>query len=277
MSVEALGRRILRIWRALGLQRQRAGTNLTQAALSRAIVVGTAAIAAIACDGSALDPGASASATAMPVPAAATPPGWGAGSNRIEGDIVDFYSGAVAGATVWLVGTTLTESYLTWRRLPGAPFKSDGAGYFLVTNLPEASVYISASKPGFVHPCAVRVDSGSPRRVTVELLHESRLDSVVPARPQLGVEPALTGHVFELTPGGRSPVAGARLHVSVREDIWADDVVAVTISDRGGGFFLCNLPARANLWVSKPGYETLDQLPIDGGQSSPLEIQLQRR
>jgi hypothetical protein len=242
-----------------------------------ALLAGLVAVTAAGCDDSSSESPTSVTTLAALAAPPPPPPGWGAGSNRIEGEVFDFRSGAIAGATVTLVGETPTDPYLSWRLLPDAPFKSDGVGHFVATKLPEATVHVSAWKPGFVQPCAVRVDSRAGTRVTVELVPESSLDNDHPPRPQLSVEPALTGFVYEMTPLGRTPVAGARLLVAHHLDIWGDDGLAATVSDRRGAFFLCNLPRRANLWVTRSGFVTLDQLAIDGTQSTPLEIELRRR
>ena len=66
---------------------------------------------------------------------------------------------------------------------------------------------------------------------------KSAFDVVTAPRPQLAVEPSVNGVVFKTTATGRQPVAGAI--------VWLEETMGITyantLSDRSGGYFVCNV------------------------------------
>jgi hypothetical protein len=70
------------------------------------------------------------------------------------------------------------------------------------------------------------------------------------------MEPLLTGVVYEATPGGRRPVAGARVMLDGLGGMGLP--VAETRTDADGRYVLCAVPDSPELWLdaSAPGYAT---------------------
>ena len=98
------------------------------------------------------------------------------------------------------------------------------------------------------------------------------LNSINPLRPQLSSEPSVTGLIYENTVGGRKPLAGANL--------WAGDPMgisyATTVSDLAGGYYLCRLPANAEVAISKVGYKMQWIGPFDPTQPIVINVALER-
>ncbi len=187
--------------------------------------------------------------------------------HAISGQVFDAYSGVVGKATVVL-----------FVEIPGVGFRSldvssDENGVFTVSGLPDSRVSVMAWKSGFVQPCAVTIDLRSSLALQVEVTSLSTLDSLDPPRPQSAHGTSLTGMVFETVDGGKYPIAGA--------EFWAEEyddrALATTRSDLQGRYFLCNLPRRVALYVSKPGNSLALITAIDASQSPTLDIELKRR
>ena len=193
------------------------------------------------------------------------------GPHTIEGQVFDPYSGVVAGASInlWVQGAGAGYSYW-WAH---GPLHSDEAGRFSAPSLPEAQITILAFKDGFVQPCAVILDLRESVAVNVEMAAESTLSAPNPPQPQSAQAPTLTGIVYETTDVGRQPVEGARL--------WAEHLLevgaATSVTDPDGAYFLCNLPQRLALWVTKPGFSDTVIWQVDTSQSSVLDIEMKRR
>jgi len=190
--------------------------------------------------------------------------------HTVQGEVFSFEAGMVGGASInlWVQQGGFGYSYW-WKH---GPLRSDSAGVFQAPYLPDSSVTILAFASGYVQPCAVTAHLSNDLAVRVEMVPVSSLDAFNPPRPQLSTEPTLTGAIFEITATGPQPVAGASLWVEESMDVG----MATTVSDRGGGFFLCNLGRAAWLYVSKDGYEARSIGPIDVSESQVLEIELKR-
>lgn len=234
-------------------------------------------LALAACSSDSEGKGATSTAPAGAAPPAAPTAGASSPSSQvlaggpytITGEVVSFESGVIADAAIDLWVQTPTFGFSYW--WANGPLRSDGLGQF-VANVRGSDITILAHKTGFVQPCAVKLSVSDHRAVRLEMIPVSSLDSLDPVRPQLSTEPTLTGVIYETTPDGRQPIAGA--------DLWAEHLLevaqATTRSDRGGGYFLCNLGPATYLYVGKPGFETRYLGPIDASQSRVLDIELER-
>jgi hypothetical protein len=189
---------------------------------------------------------------------------------KLDGEVLDFETGMIDAAHVdiWVQTAGLGYSYW-WAH---GPLYSDGLGQF-VADLPPSEIDVFASKDGYVQPCGVHLGVTEDAEVRVEMQSIASLNSISPLRPQLSSEPSVTGFIYEDTPTGRVPVTGASL--------WAGDPMgisyAATVSDLAGGFYLCRLPAVAEIAVSKVGYITRWVGPFDPTQPTVLDIVLLRR
>jgi hypothetical protein len=105
------------------------------------------------------------------------------------------------------------------------------------------------------------------------MVSESTLAALDPPRPQVIRGAPLTGSVFTILGGARVPVPGARLWVEDPNEV----ALATTRTDLQGRFFLCNLPARVSVAVSKEGFTLKSLWPVDGASPTPLEIEVERR
>jgi hypothetical protein len=108
--------------------------------------------------------------------------------------------------------------------------------------------------------------------VRIEMLPKSALAVINAPRPQLSVEPSITGTIFETTSNGRQAVAGANL---TAQDA-LETGLATTRSDQGGGFYLCNLPEDTYIEVQKVGFNPVLVGPIGGAEPAELGIELVR-
>lgn len=89
---------------------------------------------------------------------------------------------------------------------------------------------------------------------------------------------SLGGDVYEITTTGRRPVPGAGIYV---EHVMAPEtygpIYASTLSDRSGGYFVCNIAdLRAGSWlrVTKQGSRTRI-LTLPSASTATLDIELQ--
>ena len=131
---------------------------------------------------------------------------------------------------------------------------TDPNGFYRMSGLYEGSSAVSTSRDGY---------DTDTRKVTIN--GDVRLDiGIVPRVPH-----TLSGVVFELTPSGRVPVDGVRVHWSDHHvDDFTDATGVFSFSDVFNGV--------TTLYVSKDGYqEGARQVPING--DTRFEIQLVRR
>jgi hypothetical protein len=178
--------------------------------------------------------------------------------HALVGQVFDAYSGVVADATAELF---VEFAVLGRRHGQWCNVRTDQSGQF-VTYVPASKINVHIDKPGFVQPCAVAAEMPGPE-LRVEVTSTATLESLDPPRPQSAQGASLTGVIFEVTNGVRKPVAGAKLLAQRFDGI----DVAATVSDLQGGYFLCNLPEVARIWVIKPGFPA-EVFAIDSSQSS---------
>jgi WD40-like Beta Propeller Repeat len=249
--------------------------------------VGLSLLGLLAACGQSGDDGVSVVATSRPPVAWIEPT-----SHVIAGETFSFETGMIDGARILI--SALDDngelwSYLSDQSQDELPV-SDGAGRFAAAAaLPyPVSITVLAEREGFVQPCGIRQNVDADVDVRVEMVPVSSLDMTNPPHPQLSGEPSVTGVIVDATAAGRPPVAGVTVRVEESLSIYgarslqhhdespAAVRVATTLSDRGGGFFLCGLGPAVYFRVSKAGYENLTIGPVDASESRFLEIQLQQ-
>jgi hypothetical protein len=151
---------------------------------------------------------------------------------------------------------------------------SDDFGRFLAPDLPDSHVSVLAGRGGYVQPCAVTSTINGDQSVRVELMPVSAFDQTHAPRPQMAAEPSVTGQIYEMTATGRQPVAGATVWLE-----FLDLVFARTISDRSGGYYVCNvgnLPNKGFVTVGKDGYQLTSVDPGNLSGSQAIDIELKR-
>jgi len=142
---------------------------------------------------------------------------------------------------------------------------TDGTGHFRIDSLPNGSIELFA---GAHQPCVTVVPlTGSGATVTLELTW--------PASPAYATEaPVVSGTVFERTPNGRAPVAGAVIV------LWGgamESMIASTATDAQGRFALCRVPQGESLLnVLQSGTNQLVALPITIPGDTVLDIEVHR-
>jgi hypothetical protein len=203
-------------------------------------------------------------------PGTASPP---PGPHTVEGEVFAFATGMIGGASINLWVQQSQGGYSYW--WAHGPLRSDDLGLFEAPDLPDSHVSVDARKEGYMQPCAVTSDVRGDVSVRVELMPTSAFDVVSAPRPQLAVEPSVSGVVFETTATGRQPVAGAV--------VWLEETMGITyantLSDRSGGYFVCNvgsLPTAAWLTVRKDGFETHSVGPVNSSEAAVVDIELMR-
>jgi len=139
-------------------------------------------------------------------------------------------------------------------------------------NVPESYIFLLADSDNFVQPCAVRSRVTQDLEVRIEMLPKSALNVLNAPRPQLSVEPSITGRIFETRSDGRRNVAGA----SLRAQDALETGLATTRSDLGGAFYLCNLPEDSYIDIRKVGFNPILVGPIGGAEAAVFEIELVR-
>jgi hypothetical protein len=195
-----------------------------------------------------------------------------AGSHVLRGEVFAAGVGPVRSQVdIWVALDRAGYSY-TWAN---GVVRSDEAGNFIAPSLPYSHVSLWTAAPAYVQPCAVTARVESDVDVQVELVPRSAFDATEVPRPQLAVEPSLTGRVYEVTATGQQPIAGAV--------VWLEGSVgptyAQTLTDLDGDYFVCNvddLPGVASLIVVKEGYEIAEVWPVNGPDSRTFDIEMKR-
>ena len=195
-------------------------------------------------------------------------PHWG--PYTLTGDVFSATDGMIANVPVDIWVDLGQSGYSYW--WANGEVRSDAAGRFDAPNLPDSQVSVFVFKDGYVQPCAVNAAVHGDVAVRVEMMAVSTLDALDPPRPQTSVAPALTGSIYETTAAGRQAVDGATL--------WVESAIerplATTVSDRGGGYFLCNLGKDVYIYVNKDGFVGQYLGPIDASQPAVLDVELIR-
>ena len=187
----------------------------------------------------------------------------------VHGDVFSFDTGVIANTDINLWVGTPGFGYSYW--WANGPLRSDGLGLY-EAQVPKSDVFLLAFNDDYVQPCAVRSKVTHDIELRIEMLPVSALNVIHAPRPQLSVEPSITGTLFETTRNGRQPIADAHL--------WAEDALetglATSRSDLSGEFYLCNLPADTYIDIRRIGYEPVLVGPIGGPESAVLEVEMVR-
>ena len=187
----------------------------------------------------------------------------------VRGELFSFDTGMIANAdiNVWVQTSDIGFSYW-WAN---GPLHSDGLGLF-EAQVPESDIFLLAVNKDFVQPCAVRSKVTQDIEVRIEMLRKSSLNVINAPRPQLSLEPSVTGTIYESTSTGRRVVTGANL---TAQDA-LETGLATTRSDLSGGFYLCNLPKETYIDVRKVGFDPVLIGPVGGTEPLVLDIELVR-
>ena len=135
-----------------------------------------------------------------------------------------------------------------------------------------------AEKPGYSQPCRVPIADTNVDQ-DVYLVSNDTLSIIgVPSSMPIA-QPTLTGLVFELTPQGIEPIAGAHVVLDFTGGMgWAPS--ATTNTDAAGRYLLCNVVdiICGSGWyalVSKPGYGEL-YVPVPRASTGSFDVELRR-
>jgi hypothetical protein len=165
----------------------------------------------------------------------------------------------------------------------GKVTSTDSAGHFEVAIAAPGQLYVSAFLKGYFQPCAVTVRTLSDVTRNIELVSAQTLNSLA-APPPFSAQyaPTLTGIVYEVTPTGRQPLAGASVIIDAAYGMGL--VVANTQTDLGGHYFLCDWPAGPGVifeaykdGYTGNGYIASDFGPVDPPQSTTHDLELEKQ
>ena len=156
--------------------------------------------------------------------------------------------------------------------------ESNAEGQFTVELVPRDGLKIVGIKTNYSQPCRLPVRAGvgdyEVYLVSNDILSTTGAPSSLPI-----TAPVLTGRVFERTPAGEHPIAGASFVLDFSNAFgWSPG--AGTVTDTTGHYLLCNVVDSTGFGVGaavwKPGY---DNASLDLGSKPPptLDVELSRR
>lgn len=198
------------------------------------------------------------------------------GSNMLQGLVFDAYDGPIANAAINVWVQTRTSGF-SWWYVTGRGYYSGADGRYEVSRLPSAQIQLwagGAFQRGYVQPCAVTFDMTGDVVRDIEVVSTATLSSTSPPRPVTARGPALTGTVYEVTPSGRQPVPGAAIWVDGQDHNGL--IVAQTITDLNGQYFLCDLPRGAVYDIYADGFIPKPFEAIDTSQSTTFDFEIER-
>ena len=201
---------------------------------------------------------------------------------NVQGRVFDALSGPVAntGVHLWVQLPNGNGYSYTWAS-GGSPPVTDANGQFSA-NVPVGSrlVVEGIQTASFLNPCLASVEVNGKSSLDLEVVSESTLDASNPPAPMSAAGTVtMSGSIFEMTAGGRQPIAGAM--VSIEEDVGI--VVAMTRSDRNGHYLICNLrdglpeSGGMDVGVFKPGFTDAISAQVIPSQSTVVDVELKRR
>ncbi len=152
--------------------------------------------------------------------------------------------------------------------------QTDASGRYRMDLLPaNATVVLSTYAPGYDQPCASVVQTdATTMTVDIELVSQD-----TPNIDAAAVQPFLTGVVYEETPTGQQPIAGARVFFNVL--VLFDINAASTTTDSNGRYRMCKLPTLWSpqlVWAAKSGYQVTEQTVFMSADSTHQDIELKR-
>ena len=154
---------------------------------------------------------------------------------------------------------------------------SDATGHFVVDGLPNATIYLQTDLVGYDEPCSSTLYlNGADATTNLEMVSKSH------PLPELATTlPSITGVVYEMTPNGRQPIAGAWIDYDV--DGGMGLVEATTTTDANGRYAICNLSSLFEKFTGmghiqevaagKTGYEwTWQDMYVAGAMQVDFEL-----
>jgi len=150
--------------------------------------------------------------------------------------------------------------------------QTDAEGRYVMDLLPaNATIVLDTYAPGYDQPCAAVVETVTPATtVNIELRAQ---DS--PNFDAAAIRPYLSGVVYEETPTGQEPIAGAHVFFSMLFEINA----ASTTTDSEGRYRMCSLSMLSPpqlVWATKSGYQVSEQTVFILPDSTHQDIELKR-
>jgi len=207
--------------------------------------------------------------TPLPVPV---------GRHTLSGLVFDAYRGPAANMPIngWVEIVELGGG-VSWSSSIGGGLFTNAAGRFEIPGLPDSRVKLWAGgwRQGYFQPCAVTVDMTADVAHDIEVVTADTLNSLSPPRPITAREPTLTGTVYEVSSTGRQPVVGALLEADGADGLGL--VLANTLTDQSGRYFLCDMGPGMSLGVWKDGYVTKEIYPVGGSPSTTLDIEIAKK
>lgn len=151
---------------------------------------------------------------------------------------------------------------------------SDEQGRYSVSNLPRGTVFLEAAWSSYRQPCFASIELRSDAVLDVEVISEATLLSSGPSSLRTISGRMVSGVVFERTPNGDRPVAGASLQAWVGDWLYG----ASTSTDTSGRYLLCRVPRDlpVSLYTDKAGYAQHTSEVSPGGDTI-VDIQLEPR
>ena len=204
-------------------------------------------------------------------PVTPDPPAWQP-THTLQGVVFDAYNGPQPNLGIDVRVYLPNGSGYLYSDVMGQRVVTDSSGRFMLTALPESKVLLRSGGQGYVQPCVHTVDMHGDVVQDIEVMSTDTLNSLAPPRPLTVREPTMTGTVFEMTPAGKQPVAGATIEL---EELYL--ARAATITDLNGRYFICNVPSKnVEFGVYKSGYVGKYIEPVDTSQST-FDIELVRQ
>jgi hypothetical protein len=139
-------------------------------------------------------------------------------------------------------------------------------GLYVYPTLPPSLVVVQLWNADWDHPCAsfVQLESNGT------IVNGEVVASTRPIYNATPTPPALIGVVYERTPEGKRPVAGARVFFETLFEI----IAATTTTDEEGRYSLCNLPTMTPFITPyKAGYAVTPRpVAVSGVMAMDLEL-----
>jgi hypothetical protein len=172
-----------------------------------------------------------------------------------------------ANISAWINQGTSGYSYM-WAH---GPLLTDAGGRYQLTGLPaEVKVWLQTWKDGYVQQCAApQVTLLGDTRVDVQLVPRANLSASTVQTPAPGSR-SVSGVIFEITGGGKRPVAGAFIDWEPIPDFPA----AITVSDTAGRYLLCGVLEGQTVNIAAWLGGRVASVSVPSGQSTGIDITL---
>ena len=172
------------------------------------------------------------------------------------------------------VAIDISVEYQSWP----ATIRTDADGrYSQIVSRGSGPLKLIAEKPGYSQPCRVPIADTNGDQDVYLVSNDTLSITGVPSSMPIA-QPTLTGLVFERTPQGIKPVAGAHVVLDFTGGMgWTPS--ATTNTDAAGRYLLCNVVDITGFGlyalVSKPGYGQL-YVPVHRASTGSFDVELRR-